>query len=126
MIAIILFLGLAGEPNLKVLVEAIEHAENTPWSYPGGGLQFTAAAWGEETKLPYRYAKEKPHAKAIAVQRLERYARQLRARGIQPTPRLLGTVWNKGYTGALRIHRDGTHCEYGERVENLFHDLRKP
>lgn len=124
--ALLLFIGLAGEPDLRVLVNAIEMAENTSWHAPGGGLQFTTAAWGEETKLPYRYANQRYYARLYAVQRLERYARQLHAMGIKPTPQLLGTVWNKGFTGALRIHRSGEICNYGERVENLFYDLKRP
>lgn len=126
MITLLMFIGLAGEPDLRRLVEAIEMAENTSWDAKGGGLQFTEAAWREETKLPYRYANQKHHAKLIAVQRLERYARKLHALGIEPTPRLLGMVWNKGFTGALRLHREGHKCDYGQRVENLFYDLRKP
>lgn len=124
--ALLMFIGLAGEPDLRVLVDAIEMAENTPWTAPGGGLQFTTVAWQEETKLPYRYANHKYYAKLYAVQRLERYARQLHAMGIEPTPQILGCVWNKGFSGALRIYRETRRCDYGERVENLFHDLKKP
>lgn len=124
--AIIMFVGVASEPNLERLVAAIEMAENTPWNYPGGGLQFTTVAWREETKLPYQYANQKYTARQMAVQRLERQARQLHALGIEPTPYLLGSIWNKGFTGALRLRREGKNCNYGERVENLFHDLKKP
>lgn len=126
MIALIMFIGMAGEPNLQQLVNAIEMAENTPWTYPGGGLQFTTVAWKEETKLPYRYANTKDTARQMAVQRIERQARQLKALGIEPTPYLLGSIWNKGFTGALRLRREGVRCNYGERVENLFYDLGKP
>lgn len=125
MIAVVMFIGLMGEPDLQRLVEAIEMAENTPWNYPGGALQFTTAAWQEETKLPYRYANQRYYARLYARQRLERQARQLHALGIEPTPALMGTVWNKGFNGALKLHRAGTTCNYGERVENLFHDLKK-
>jgi hypothetical protein len=123
---LLMFIGLAGEPDMRLLVQAIEMAENTPWSHPGGGLQFTATAWGEETKLPYRYANQRYYARLYAGQRLERYARRLHAMGIEPTPRLLGVVWNKGFNGALRIHRTLESCDYGDRVENLFYDLKKP
>jgi len=124
--ALLLFIGLAGEPNVQVLVDAIEMAENTPWSYPGGGLQFTTVAWREETKLPYSSANRKHIAQRLAAQRLERHARQLHALGIEPTPYLLGSIWNKGFNGALRLRREGVKCNYGERVENLFYDLKKP
>lgn len=125
MMALMMFIGLAGEPNLKILVQSIEMVENTPWTYPGGGLQFTTAAWREETKLPYSDANQKPIARQMAMQRLERQARHLRALDIEPTPYLLGSIWNKGFTGALRLRRSGKKCSYGERVENLFYDLKK-
>ena len=124
--AILMFIGIASEPNLERLVAAIEMAENTAWSHPGGGLQFTTVAWREETKLAYRYANVRETARQMAVQRLERQARQLHALGIEPTPYLLGSIWNKGFTGALRLRREGKNCNYGERVENLFYDLKKP
>lgn len=126
MIALLLFVGLASEPDLARLVNAIEMVENTAWTYPGGGLQFTVAAWQEETKMPYHYAKNKHYAKLYAAQRLERYARKLHVLGIQPTPCLLGSIWNRGFTGAMRLYREGQKCSYGERVENLFYDLKKP
>jgi hypothetical protein len=31
------------------IVKAIETVENSPWTSPGGGLQFTRAAWAERT-----------------------------------------------------------------------------
>lgn len=123
--ALIMFIGLAGEPDLERLVLAIEMAENTAWTAPGGGLQFTERAWREETSLPYRYANQKYYAKLYARQRLERYARKLHALGIEPTPGLMGSVWNRGFTGAVRLYREGQKCGYGNRVNNLFYDLKK-
>lgn len=118
-----MFVGLAGEADTQKLITAIEQAENTPWSAPGGGLQFTAATWREETKLPYSHAKIKSTARAIAAQRIERYARKLHAMGIEPTPYLMGSIWNKGYAGAMKLRREKKRCKYGERVQNLFEAL---
>lgn len=120
-----MFVGLAGEPDTQKLITAIEQAENTPWSYPGGGLQFTANTWREETKLPYSHAKIRATAKAIAAQRIQRYARKLHAMGIEPTPYLMGSIWNKGFTGAMNLRRDKKKCKYGERVQNLFEALKE-
>jgi len=118
-----MFVGLAGEADTQKLITAIEQAENTSWSAPGGGLQFTASTWREETKLPYSHAKIKSTARAIAAQRIQRYARKLHAMGIEPTPYLMGSIWNKGFTGAMQLRREKKKCKYGERVQNLFNAL---
>lgn len=123
MAVLAMFVGLAGDANTQKLIVALEQAENTPWSAPGGGLQFTASTWREETKLPYSHAKIKPTAKAIAAQRIQRYARKLHAMGIEPTPYLMGSIWNKGFTGAMQLRREKKKCKYGERVQNLFEAL---
>lgn len=135
MIALAFFLGVAGmNANTPVrpvselgnLVLAIEMAENTPWSHPGGGLQFTERTWREETRLPYSYAKQRNIAFAVAGERLRNYAKRLEDRGIEPTAYLLGSIWNKGFTGALRLHEKKQRCSYGERVHNLYIDLITP
>jgi hypothetical protein len=122
---IAMFVGLAGDADTEKLITAIEQAENTPWTAPGGGLQFTVRTWREETKRPYTDANLKPVAKAIAAQRLQRYARKLHTMGIEPTPYLMGSIWNKGFTGAMNLRRDKRKCKYGERVQNLFEALKK-
>lgn len=122
---IAMFVGLAGEPDTQKLVTAIEQAENTAWSHPGGGLQFTLRTWREETRLPYSDAKIPATARAIAVQRLQRYARKLHTMGIEPTPYLMGSIWNKGFTGAMSLRREKKKCRYGERVQNLFEALKE-
>lgn len=123
MAVLAMFVGLAGDANTQKLIIAIEQAENTPWSAPGGGLQFTASTWREETKLPYSHSRIKATAKAIAAQRIQRYARKLHAMGIEPTPYLMGSIWNKGFTGAMQLRREKKKCKYGERVQNLFEAL---
>lgn len=130
MIALAFFLGMVGTEvtprptsELGHLILAIEMAENTPWSHPGGGLQFTERTWREETRLPYSYAKQRNTAFAVAGTRLRRYAKRLEDQGIEPTAYLLGSIWNKGFTGALRLREKNQKCSYGERVHNLFEHL---
>lgn len=113
---------LLGSPDLEKLVRAIEVVEASPWTSQGGGLQFTTAAWREMTSLPYDWAKRRHVARSLAAERLARDARRLRALGIEPTPYLLGMIWNKGFNGALRLQREGVKVPYAERVDNVFHD----
>jgi hypothetical protein len=131
MIALAFFLGMVGAEgglrptsDLGHLILAIEMAENTPWSHPGGGLQFTERTWREETRLPYSYAKQRGAAYAVAGTRLRQYAKRLEDKGIEPTAYLLGSIWNKGFTGALRLREKNQKCPYGERVHNLFEEIR--
>lgn len=113
---------LIGSPDVEKLVRAIEIVESSPWDSQGGGLQFTAAAWREMTNMPYEWSKRRHVARPIAAERLARDARRLKSLGIEPTPYLMGLVWNKGFNGALRLQREGKKVSYAERVENVFHD----
>lgn len=117
-----LMFGLLGTPDLERIVKAIEVVEASPWTSPGGGLQFTTAAWKEMTKLPYDHAKRREVARPIAEERLARDARRLQALGIEPTPYLLGSIWNKGFNGALALKRQRKKDSYAQRVENVFND----
>lgn len=112
---------LAGSPDMDKLVRSIETVENSSWDSAGGGLQFTKAAWAEETKLEYEKAKNRTVARRIAAQRLGKMAHRLEALGIPVTVRLLGSVWNKGFHGALELRRRGEPCDFGQRVENVFY-----
>jgi len=125
-----MFLGIAmslfGKPDNEVtgldrVVQAIEAVENSPWSSQGGGLQFKPVAWFEETTQPYHLANNRDFARQMAVQRLGRQAQRLREAGITPTPYILGSIWNKGWQGALKTMRSGKLDPYGERVHNYFH-----
>lgn len=120
MIALAAFLSLVTPQNMGGLVEAIELAENSSWSLPGGGLQFTRRTWEEETKLPYSFANKREVAKTIARQRLIKHALAFEAVGVQPTAYMLGCAWNKGFAGAMKLRREKQKCSYGERVQNLF------
>lgn len=120
-----IILGLEGATDTDRLVKAIEMVENTPWSHPGGGLQFTAQTWREETKEEYAKANNRQFAREIAAQRLTKLIRRVRALGIEPTPYLLGSMWNKGFTGALRLKNENRHDDYGKRVQNCFEAYTK-
>lgn len=120
-----LMFGLLGTPDLDRVVKAIEMVEASPWNSPGGGLQFTRAAWREMTTKPYEEAQNRVVARAIAESRLSRDVRRLQALKIEPTPYLLGSIWNKGFNGALALRRSKRKDEYGERVETMFHAYTK-
>jgi hypothetical protein len=124
-IALAAFLGLVTPQNLGGVVEAIIMAENSPWSSPGGALQFTERTWREETSLPYSYAQKPEVAKTIARQRLVKHARALEALHIDATAYLLGSMWNRGFVGALALRKQHQKCPYGERVQNLFEAYTK-
>lgn len=114
-------IALAGSPDVDRMVQSIEAVENSPWTSPGGALQFKRDTWVQETKLPYEKTRNREIARRTAATMISRYVHRLNALGIAPTPYLLGSIWNKGWTGALRLHREGLHDEYGERVHNYFH-----
>ena len=120
MIMLAAILGFVSPTDMPRVVEAIEMAENTPWTHAGGGLQFTQRTWREETSMPYARAKDRETAKGIAVRRLNRHAHAFAALGIQPTAYLLGSAWNKGFKGALTLYYQKRKCEYGDRVQNLY------
>lgn len=120
MIMLAAILGFVSPMDIPRVIEAIEMAENTPWTYAGGGLQFTERTWREETTLPYVRSKDPETAKAIALKRLDRHAYNFASLNIQPTAYLLGSAWNRGFKGALTLHYSKRNCEYGTRVHNLY------
>jgi|LakMenEpi03Aug12_release.lakeMendotaPanAssembly.Ray.scaffolds.fasta_scaffold191638_3 hypothetical protein len=124
MIALAVILGLVSPSEIDTVVQAIEMAENSPWNSPGGALQFKESTWKEETKLPYSYAQKPVIARKIARERLMKHAAALERLGIKPTAYLLGSAWNKGFTGALRLRKANQKCKYGERVHNIFESLQ--
>lgn len=115
----------SGSPDIDRLIHAIEAVENTPWTAPGGGLQFTPATWAEETRKEFSFASSRKHAREVAAARLSRFANRLKALGITPTPALMGSIWNKGFHGALSMRRDAIPDDYGERVSNYFYAYTK-
>lgn len=119
---IIILTALNGSPDVEKLVKAIEGAENTPWHFPGGGLQWTKVAWYEETNYDYTYANYRGISRQLAAQRITKFVRRLHALEIPATPYLLGSMWNHGFNGALRMRRQKQHDDFGQRVENLYLD----
>jgi hypothetical protein len=120
-----MIIALVGSPDINRVVQSIEAVENTPWTAPGGGLQFKRETWSEETDLPYERARSRELARNIAAVRISKYVHKLNALGITPTPYLLGSIWNKGWTGALRMRREKMPDDYAERVNNYFHAYTK-
>lgn len=117
---IILISALGGAADIEKLVKSIEQAENTPWHFDGGGLQWTKVAWYEETNYDYTYAKYSGISRQLAAQRITKFVRRLRALEIPATPYLLGSMWNHGFNGALKLRRLKVRDDYGQRVENLY------
>jgi hypothetical protein len=119
--ALIFLLGIAGNPDVPRLVRAIEAVENSPWPSEGGGLQWTRAAWFEETREGFYRANQHVFSRNLAAQRLERFIRKLQAMQIPATPYNLALLWNRGWTGGLIRRRNSVRDDYAQRVENYFH-----
>jgi hypothetical protein len=120
MIGLALILGFAGNPDVPRLVRAIEAVENSSWASAGGGLQWSKAAWSEETKEEFNKAANRTFSRELAEQRLTKFIRRLHVLGIQPTPYLLALMWNRGWSGALARRKNPDRDDYGQRVENYF------
>lgn len=112
---------LLSSPDTDRMVQAIEAVENSPWTSPGGAFQFKRETWFEETGLPYEKARNRELARRVASVVIAKHANRLKAVGVTPTPYLLGSIWNKGWTGAMKLHREKKPDDYGERVHNYFH-----
>lgn len=106
--------------DLRALVEVIGMVEGGRWDSPGGALCFTAAAWAEETKLPYSLASMPTQARIIAMKRLSKFSARLVHANITPSPYLLGSAWRRGYAGALSKFIAGIPDDYAIRVQNLY------
>lgn len=119
--ALLLILGIAGDPNVPRLVRAIEAVENSPWDSPGGGLQWTKATWHEETKADYRKSQARTFSRNLAARRIEKLIRRLKALDIPPTPYTLALMWNRGWNGGLIRRKNPVKDDYAQRVENYFY-----
>ena len=118
--ALIFVIGMAGSPDVPRLVRAIEAVENSQWDSEGGGLQWTKAAWVEETKEDFQKSKNRQFARELAVQRINKFIRRLHTMEIPATPYLLGMMWNRGWNGGLLRRRNTSKDDYAQRVENYF------
>lgn len=109
--------------SIAKLVLAIEAIENSPADSAGGALQWTERAWHEETSMPFERAKHSDWSRPLAIERLNKLAKQFVALDIKPTPKLLAVAWNKGFNGALNYHHRRTAAggDYGDRVHNYFY-----
>lgn len=122
MIFAMIILALNGAPDIDKVVLAIEAVEHSAWTLPGGGLQWKESTWREETKESFTKANSREFSRQIAAQRLTKFVRKLHALDIPATPELLGSIWNRGWSGALAMRRQKGFCDYGRRVQN-FHDF---
>ena len=122
MIFAMIILALNGAPDIDKVVLAIEAVEHSAWTLPGGGLQWKESTWREETKESFTKANSREFSRQIAAQRLTKFVRKLHALDIPATPELLGSIWNRGWSGALMMRRQKGFCDYGRRVQN-FHDF---
>ena len=122
MIFAMIILALNGAPDIDKVGLAIEAVEHSAWTLPGGGLQWKESTWREETKESFTKANSREFSRQIAAQRLTKFVRKLHALDIPATPELLGSIWNRGWSGALAMRRQKGFCDYGRRVQN-FHDF---
>ena len=122
MILAMIILALNGAPDIDKVVLAIEAVEHSAWTLPGGGLQWKESTWREETKESFNKANSREFSRQLAAQRLTKFVRKLHARDIPATPELLGSIWNRGWSGALMMRRQKQFCDYGQRVKN-YHDF---
>lgn len=104
------------------LVEVIIQVENTPWSRPGGALQWTQVAWREETSRPYSQARDRAMSVPLAEQRLRRLAELLLEGGVEPSPYFLACAWRRGLEGAYLRARKNIADDYAWRARNLYDD----
>jgi hypothetical protein len=122
MILAMIILALNGAPDIDKVVLAIEAVEHSAWTLPGGGLQWKESTWREETRESFTLANSREFSRQLAAQRLTKFVRKLHALDIPATPELLGSIWNRGWTGALMMRRHKEVCDYGQRVRN-YHDF---
>lgn len=105
------------------IVECIEHVEGHSWSFGGGALGWTVAAWMEDAGgRPFSHAKIPHVSRAIAVRRLERLTPLMTRAGYSLTVRNIAQLWRSGLAGVT----SGNPREpgYGIRVANLYFDRR--
>ena len=89
-----------------------------------GEVQWTEAAWKEETEMPFAMAENPTVCRQMALQRLRSMAWRLRERRIEPTPYLLALTWHCGLSGAiLRGFLPVEDRNYAERVCALLRGL---
>lgn len=110
-----------------VILKGIRQVEGV--KYPGrrgpagelGYFRITAGVWAQHTRKPFALcATDHALELAVADKHLDWLARQLRRRGIRPTPYRLAYGWVAGLEAACaEISHIAAAADYASRVQNL-------
>lgn len=113
--------------DYSALYDAIAQVERVRKSHKRGpcgergDVQWTEAAWSEETSMPFSMAENPTVCREMALQRLRKLSYRLLERHVSPTPYFLALAWHCGINGAiLRGFVSQEARSYGERCAALY------
>lgn len=121
MIAAILALATAHLPAVDTVrfLACVRQVEGHKWSDAGGAYAITAKTWRQHSRLPYRYASDAQHARAVAERHLAWLSGALVVAGLPITPYTLAGSWKLGLEGFKAKSVRGP-IDYATRLENLY------
>lgn len=90
-----------------------------------GRYQLTPAVWSQHTKAPFRHARRRVFAHAIAERHFDWLVSCLLAANRPATVENMALCWNAGFTAVKNNRLLPAHRDYAERVRNLVEDFNR-